>query len=116
MVLAARGCAVSHTPLPWKFVELAPKPDGIGYIRPEDEDRKEITHHDDMGRSRQENLANADLIVRSVNSHDALVEALKGWQDHLRGSLNCMDAKEQALFFAGEKALDAAFKKAGEAS
>lgn len=36
---------------------------------------------------------------------EGLRGALRGWQDHLRDSLNCMDAKEQALYFAARKAL-----------
>mgnify|MGYP000592242418 CR=1 FL=1 len=50
------------TPGPWQFVEIGHPTDGVGYIRPIDEDGREIAHHGDMARSREENLANAHLI------------------------------------------------------
>lgn len=52
----------AHTPGPWHFYELPSKPDGLGYIRCEG-DSLEISHHGDMGRSREENLANANLTI-----------------------------------------------------
>ena len=64
-----------HTPTPWHFEELSQRPDGCGYLRCET-DNLEIAHHGDMGRSREENLANAAFIVKAVNNHDALVKAL----------------------------------------
>lgn len=66
----------SHTPTPWHFDELESRPDGCGYIRCE-ADPLEISHHGDMSRSREENLANAAFIVKAVNSHDALVAELR---------------------------------------
>lgn len=68
----------NHSPLPWHFYELPDRrPDGVGYIRSGDQ-RFEVSHHGDTGRSREENLANADLIIRAVNTHDKLVAALDG--------------------------------------
>jgi hypothetical protein len=65
-----------HSPLPWHFYELPDRePDGCGYIRSGDQ-RFEVSHHGDTGRSRAENLANADLIIRAVNAHADLVAAL----------------------------------------
>lgn len=59
----------AYTKLPWHFDELeGGKPDGCGYIRCET-DNLEISHHGDMGRPRDENLANAAFIVEAVNSH-----------------------------------------------
>jgi len=66
----------NRTPTPWHFEELDRRPDGCGYLRCA-ADNLEISHHGDMGRSREENLANAAFIVKAVNSHDKLVEALK---------------------------------------
>lgn len=60
------------TPRPWQFDELrGGHPDGCGYIRPVEGDFHEIAHHGDMGRSRDENLANAALIISAVNERDA---------------------------------------------
>jgi hypothetical protein len=73
-----------HTPTPWHFEELAGgSRDGCGYVRCET-DHLEISHHGDMGRSREENLANAALIVKAVNNHDALVKALQFYADYDR--------------------------------
>lgn len=47
-------------------------------------------------------------------SHKELVEALKSWQDHLTDSVNCMDAKEQAIFFAAKAALSHASQLTGQ--
>ena len=59
------------TPRPWKF-EVLPGNDGLGYIRPEDDDGREIAHHGDSGRSQRENLANAALIVAAVNGYEPM--------------------------------------------
>lgn len=53
----------AHTPGPWQYYELPPTFDGIGYIRPLDEDQKEIAHHGDEQRSAAENRANGRLIA-----------------------------------------------------
>lgn len=76
-----------HTPTPWYFFELDRRPDGCGYIRVET-DNFEISHHGDMGRSREENLANAAFIVKACNSHDALVKALEDIRELECGPLN----------------------------
>jgi hypothetical protein len=34
-----------------------------------------------------------------------LYAALKGWQEHLAESFDCMDAKEQSIYFAAKAAL-----------
>ena len=47
--------------------------------------------------------------LRAINAD--MFSALEGWQDHLAKSLNCMDAKERALFFAGRRALSKAVSK-----
>lgn len=65
-----------HTELPWHFEELESRPDGCGYIRCKT-DNLEISHHGDTGRSREENLANAALLINGSNSHADLVKALE---------------------------------------
>ena len=55
-----------HTQGPVYFYPLRGE-DGLGYIRPVAEDGREILHHGDMGRSREENEANAALIVEAFN-------------------------------------------------
>lgn len=63
----------AFTPGPWQFYEL-PNPngaDGIGYIRAEPHDNKEIAHHGDSDRSRDENVANAHLIVAAPDLLEA---------------------------------------------
>lgn len=66
-----------HTPLPWARDDLLP-PNGreviartTGYVP--------ISAERDWGKevSREEDEANADLIVRAVNSHPAMLEALE---------------------------------------
>ena len=59
------------TPGPWQFYELQGD-DGLGYIRPFDEDGKEIAHHGDSGRSQAENVANARLIAAAPELYEAL--------------------------------------------
>lgn len=59
------------TPGPWKFYQLHGE-DGLGYIRREDEDGKEIAHHGDPDRSFQENVANARLIAAAPDMLAAL--------------------------------------------
>lgn len=57
---------MAHTPGPWQFYELTLRggtPDGLGYIRPADEDGREIAHHGDMERPVEENRANGHLIA-----------------------------------------------------
>lgn len=65
------------TERPWSFDELGgSKPDGLGYIYGPGGHRyiDEITHHGVAHRSREENLANAELIVRAVNSYDPALQ------------------------------------------
>lgn len=69
-----RGLLAKATPGPWVFLELTTKPDGLGYIQREDHDGKEIAHHGDMGRSRNENCTNAALIVAAVNVLPGLLD------------------------------------------
>jgi hypothetical protein len=57
-----REGVAQHTPGPWKYYEITPTLDGIGYIRPDPEDGREIAHHGDESRSAEENRANARLI------------------------------------------------------
>lgn len=66
-----------HTPLPWTFRDIgtARRDDGLGYI--EGPDGIEIDHHGSNRKSKEENLANAELKITAVNSHNSLVEALK---------------------------------------
>lgn len=55
--------------------------------------------------ARIENTQDAQLIVRAVNAHDALVEAAKGvlsqcdtcWDDGDNGRIQCADPHHQAL-------------------
>jgi len=72
------------TERPWSFDELGgSKPDGLGYIYGPGGHRyiDEITHHGVAHRSREENLANAALIVRAVNAHPNLLSVLKQIED-----------------------------------
>jgi len=78
-----------HTPGPWQFFELMSGDDGLGYIRPDPEDGREIAYHGDMGRPSHENRANARLIAAAPDMLAALkahVEARRlsgrvGWGD-----------------------------------
>jgi hypothetical protein len=61
------------------------------------------------GSSPEEAIANADLIVRAVNSHDALVSALVSALTNLRSrnhptefDLECIEAGDKALALAQE--------------
>lgn len=68
-----------HTPTPWHVV-----PETLGNIRAEnDVDVAQVfqTQHARSAADHAERLANAELICRAVNSHDALVEALKAVVD-----------------------------------
>lgn len=69
----------AHTPGPWQFYELGIH-DGLGYIRPNPEDGKEIAHHGDTDRSRSENLANACLTAAAPDLLTALKDMLAGWR------------------------------------
>jgi hypothetical protein len=62
-----------HTRGPWQFYQLRGD-DGLGYIRPDPEDGHEIAHHGDMDRSREENIANGNLIAASPVMLAALFE------------------------------------------
>lgn len=66
-----------NTPGPWKFDRLVvrgvPAPDGLGYIRPENEDGKEIAHHGDTDRTEAENVANGNLIAAAPDLLAALI-------------------------------------------
>jgi len=73
----------NRTPTPWHFEELDRRPDGCGYLRCA-ADNLEISHHGDMGRSREENLANAAFIVTASNHFDDLIACV-------RASLNMVD-------------------------
>ena len=87
-VCDGEGCknplSPQHTPTPWQFAPLTTRgvdtTDGLGYIRPLDEDGLEIAHHGDTGRSGEENRANAALIIRACNLLSAGL-ALEGSQD-----------------------------------
>lgn len=100
-----------HTPTPWHFEELEHRPDGCGYIRHET-DRFEISHHGDTGRTREENLANAALIVKAVNSHDALVNALQNARRYINAVIvNTPDKKKRRNFGDCLRIIDAALAK-----
>ena len=63
-----------HTPLPWEYSN---KMGGhYHYIVPQTRHRKPIVQIITTIETFQEDLANAELICRAVNSHDALIEAL----------------------------------------
>ena len=64
---------VAFTPGPWKYIEF-PECDGVGYIRPADEDGLEISHHGDMHRSAEENRANAHLIAAAPEMYMSLLD------------------------------------------
>jgi hypothetical protein len=68
------------TPGPWKFHELdelSRNGDGMGYIRPEDEDGKEIHHTGDSGRSAEENRANGEFTTALRNAFPQLCRELE---------------------------------------
>lgn len=67
-----------HTPGPWQlYLGRAGEADGLGYIRPVDEDGREIAHHGDLLRSRDENLANGHLIAAAPSLLAAAEEVLR---------------------------------------
>jgi hypothetical protein len=110
------------TERPWKFVPMTSRredsADGFGYIRPADEDGREIAHYGDADRSRSENIANAAFIVRAVNCHDDLLAALKFVADITGEELEHAQVgtgAEVALRHANRRASAAITKASGEA-
>ena len=101
------------TPRPWRFED--------GFILAEEEALRIVGVQIPtvVGPARLEAVANAALIVRAVNSHDALVKALQGAQRIINGFAAYEDRvghTEDAAYhraFAGE--LDALLKQAGAA-
>lgn len=76
------------TKLPWTFhnISTSRENDGLGYI--EGPDGIEIAHHGSNRKSKDENLANAALIVRAVNHFEAVVNCLKDTKVHIDIILN----------------------------
>lgn len=71
-----------HTPGPWHFHELQDGADGLGYIRCQVDDL-EICHCGDIGRRREENLANAYLKAAAPDMLAALKSVRQElWVDH----------------------------------
>lgn len=106
------------TPGPWVFRELTSEPvDGLGYIEREKHDGKEIAHHGDMGRSRDENRANGNLIAAAPELYEALQwmvdndETNEGDEplEHLRGQTW---NQYNAYFIEGLNKARAALRKA----
>lgn len=91
-----RGLLAKATPGPWVFLELTTNPDGVGYIQRKDHDGKEIAHHGDMSRSRDENCANAALIVTAVNSLSALLDLAERASIPLAGDVEITELEELA--------------------
>ena len=76
--MEVEGREEKHTPLPWTFEEIpnGSRPlDGLGYIS--GADSGEVTHHGVRERSREENLANAELIVTAVNAYPTLIASVE---------------------------------------
>lgn len=66
--------AEKHTPTPWKYGHVGTDALWIG----PDYNRTPVAHIDhNMEYARDNSRANAAFIVRAVNSHDKLVEALR---------------------------------------
>jgi hypothetical protein len=77
------------TPGPWKFHELdelSRNGDGMGYIRPEDEDGKEIHHTGDSGRSAEENRANGEFTTALRNAFPQLCRELEAAREDAKES------------------------------
>lgn len=92
---------IKHTPLPWKTEGrhiLSSKENFPDFIA--------ICGRLDTEPHSEENKANAELIIRAVNSHDALVEALRIAEMGLRGEYphythkipSAKSAREAALY------------------
>lgn len=73
-----------HTPTPWYLAD----DDDCRICCPEEDVCTADTHRDEYSPDEDEAIANAAFIVRAVNSHDALVEALQSLLDE---TLNCVD-------------------------
>jgi len=66
---------MKHTALPWKFKPLSCDDNrGMGYMF--GGDGREISHCGVAERGKDENIANAEFIVRACNSHGDLVASL----------------------------------------
>ncbi len=70
-----------HTPLPW--IIFSDLEDGPVALLPAGRPGEICRFNQFM----QNNQANAEFIVRAVNNHDALVEALRDADDALRGMI-----------------------------
>lgn len=71
-----------HSALPWRFEPLTGDDDrGMGYIV--DDNGNVVDHHGDGAKWKAENLANAELKITAVNSHAALVGALRACRREL---------------------------------
>ena len=81
-----------HTPTPWRVVEADGKRNVIWNSKVSEaiSDDKEMTE------------ANAEFIVRAVNSHEALVEALRGMVKYV-DSLPLSDIKHQNGYWVKAK-------------
>lgn len=91
-----------HTPTPWKIVYAYMTGDTkfpLHYIRSENSPQSNICHGG--------NLANAQHIVKCVNSHDALVEALnKVYKSMQDGSISDCGFDSQFIRDALAKAVE----------
>lgn len=77
-----------HTPTPWKLTEMRTRHGHICEVYGANNEYS-IAHV--AGRNPDEREANALLIVRAVNNHEALVEALKNQNEWVRAALECKD-------------------------
>lgn len=102
--------AEKFTPGPWQFYEPFDN-DGLGYIRPEDEDGLEIAHHGDTGRAAENNRANACLIVAAPEMYAALKESTAAMKS-TRESLVRMGARIGTYFDEIVARADAALARA----
>ena len=79
------------SPVPWT---VKPDADGMGWI--EAADGIDCTCYGASERTPEENRANGAFIVRAVNSHQALVEALKWALKRIETSLDTGEHFEKA--------------------
>lgn len=101
--------AAKHTPLPWDLCWASPQERLPALITKDDEKARvsEVIAELDRGGEAEQN-ANATLIVRAVNAHEALVKALEGLRDHMsfdvrtdsQEKLDAMRAADAALRLA----------------
>lgn len=100
---------MTHTPTPWKVLGYTPYGEDYRITDDIGNDIAIVPHWDDEAKI--EARANAAFIVKAVNCHEELLEALKEAKKAIQEQMNCcgesdilmapMDLIEQALSKAG---------------